>query len=120
MKQTTRINGDCWCPRCQQHYDYKEMADENTCQECVSHYREVLKVDFKKLLESMPDEDITEEMKAYDKKKMEEFAEEEMIEDIELRDKLINGIEKWNNSPALDTKFEDHVELADRIIKLIK
>ena len=63
------VNDRCYCLQCDSSYDYKEMADKNTCQECVSHLREVKKVELRRLLESMSDEDIGEEMRAYDKKR---------------------------------------------------
>ena len=72
MKQTIKIDGRCWCLQCGQYYDYKEMADEKTCQECVQQLREVKKVDFKRLLESMPDEDIDEVIDEIEEDKAEE------------------------------------------------
>lgn len=104
MKQTIKIDGRCWCPQCGHYYDYKEMADEKTCQECVYQTREFQKVDLKRLLESMPDEDI-----------------DEIIDEIDneiLRDDIIDEIVPYlvDKTSRIQIKAEN---LADRIIKLI-
>ena len=109
MKETIKINGRYWCPQCGHYYDYKEMADVKTCQECVSRLRELRKVDFKRLLESMPDEDV------------EEVFEELTVEpEYELREALFNEIHKWSYGETKGTIRNDQYVLADRIIKLIK
>ena len=125
------------CIQCGNLYDYKEMADEKTCQECVSFKREVQKVDFKRLLESMPDEDINEEMTAYDQKKFKELEDEldDIMEETEKeyyqgfaykrdnREKIIDETEYWYS--YIDRKKSIQPKrvyklLANRIIKLIK
>lgn len=116
MKEIIRIDGRCWCPQCGHYYDYKEMADENICQECVHQTREFQKVDFKRLLESMPEEDIDEEFnKYYGKRYDDDEITEEEKERIELRKEIKREIDDW----FYNTEDRDLTNLFDRIIKLI-
>lgn len=60
MEEIIKVNGQKWCPQCQRYYDYKEMADEKTCSQCVSRLREVQQVELRKLLIDMHEDDINE------------------------------------------------------------
>jgi len=125
MKQIITIDGRYWCPQCGHYYDYDEMANVNTCRECVKQLREVQMVELKKLLKSMPDEDIEqvddeieEELHDEIEKEVEKEVEKEYYEGFAynggLRDEIIDEIKEFHLGGG------SYKALADKIIKLIK